>query len=129
MSGVYARNRKGTPYDPIDIGAQLQDKISKFVGDEKYVPKKWRFLLGVRILDKVDEMMDLAIDANSINIKDHPELEYKRKEKWHDARTCLTKLDRQIARLINVCPTANAGDMTEIIKLLDSEDVALSKAH
>ena len=129
MSGVYARNRKGTPFDPIDTGSKLQDKLASFIGNEKYVPKKWRFILGTRILDKVDEMMDLSIEANSINTTKHPELKDNRKKLWHEARTKCTQLDRQIARLINVCPQSDAGDMTEIITLLDDEDLALSKAH
>ena len=129
MSGVYARNRKPTSYDPVDIGAKLQDLLAKYIADERYVPKKWRFLLGVRILDKVDEMMDVVMEANNINLKGHPERKDLRKEKWHSARVKLTQLDRQVARLINVCPQADAGDMTEIIKLIDSEDTALSKAY
>lgn len=129
MSGVYARNRKQTPFDPIDKGALLQDKIAELVANEKYVPKKWRFLLGVRVLDKVDEMMDTAIAANDINTRSHPEQKEERKRLWHEARTKCTQLDRQIARLINVCPQADAGGMTEIITLLDEEDEALSKAH
>lgn len=129
MSGVYARNRKRTPFDPIDTGAKLQDKLASFIGNEKYVPKKWRFLLGTRILDKVDEMMDIAFEANAINTTKHPELKGERQRLWHKARVKCSQLDRQIARLINVCPQADAGDMTEIIELLDDEDMALSKAH
>ena len=129
MSGVFARNRKSTPFDPIDTCAKLQDKLAKFIADEKYVPKKWRFLLGVRILDKIDELMDTVFEANGINTRSHPELKDERKRLWHSARIKCDQLDRQIARLINVCPQANAGDMTEIIKLLDEEDTALSKAH
>lgn len=129
MSGVFARNRKQTPFAPIDICAKLQDKLAEFIANEKYVPKKWRFLLGVRILDKVDDMMDTAIAANGINTKSHPELKEDRRRLWFDTRTKCTQLDRQIARLINVCPQADAGDMTEIILLLDAEDEALSKAH
>ena len=129
MSGVFARNRKPTPFDPIDIGAELQDKLSKFIGNEKYVPKKWRFLIGTRVLDKVDEMMDIAIEANSVNTRSHPELKSKRTELWYKAKAKCSQLDRRIARLINVCPQADAGDMTEIIKLLDKEDEALSRAH
>ena len=129
MSGVYARNRKITPFDPIDICARLQDAITKLVANEKYVPKKWRFILGLRVIDKADELMDVTIEANDINTRSHPELKVERKRLWHKARTKCTQLDRQLARLINVCPTADAGEMTEIITLLDAEDEALSKAH
>ena len=129
MSQVYARNRKGTPFDPLDYAADLQDKLSKFIADEKYVPKKYRFLYGVRIIDHVDQLVDLAFDANEINTKQHPELQEKRKEAWFNARKQCRKLDRQIARLINICPSADAGDMTQILELLNKEDEALSKAH
>lgn len=129
MSGVYARNRKGTPFDPLDNAAKLQDALTKYIANEKYVPKKWRFLIGTRILDKVDELMDEAIEANRINVRTNPEKKNIRKEKWRHVRTICDKLDRQLARLINVCPTADAGDMSEIIKLLDKECEYLSKVH
>jgi len=52
MSSVYARNRKKTPFDAVDFAAALQDAITKHCGDEKYVPKKWRLLIGQDLISK-----------------------------------------------------------------------------
>ena len=35
MSGVYARNRKQTHFDPVDVAARLQDAVTLYVMNEK----------------------------------------------------------------------------------------------
>ena len=124
MSTVYARNRKRTPFDPVDFAARLQDLITKQCGDERYVPKKWRLLLGQDLISKADELMDNVMYANGLNAKDEKQkllrLIYQRK-----AYINCDQLDRKIARLITVVPTADAGGMHDILEMLGKTQTAI----
>lgn len=44
MSNVYTRNRKKTPFDVLANAEKLQDLVTLYVMNERYVPKKWRFM-------------------------------------------------------------------------------------
>lgn len=46
MSNVYTRNRKKTPFDVLANAEKLQDLVTLYVMNERYVPKKWRFMIG-----------------------------------------------------------------------------------
>ena len=122
MSSVFARDRKYTPFDPIDFCADLQDELSKYLGSEKYVPKKWRFLLAQGTLEKCDELMDNILDANAKKKGSE-----KRKERIGDAITNCIQLDRKLARLKNVVPTASGGSMTRVIELLTETEMAVRR--
>lgn len=117
MSSVYARNRKQTPFDPLDFAAALQDAITKQCGDERYVPKKWRLLLGQDLLKKTDELMDNVMYANGLNTKEERQRKLRQDYQRMAYINC-DQIDRKLARLIEVVPTANAGGMHDILKLL-----------
>ena len=119
MSGVYARNRKETYFEPVDNAAALQDAVTKYIMDEKRVPKRWRLILGIDLVEKVDEIADLAIAANE-TWPDEKHIE-KRRDYWRDCLKACKQLDRKFARLQNCVPSATAGSMGEILKLLDKE--------
>lgn len=40
MSNVYTRNRKKTPFDVLANAEKLQDLVTLYVMNERYVPKK-----------------------------------------------------------------------------------------
>ena len=66
MSNVYTRNRKKTPFDVLANAEKLQDLVTLYVMNERYVPKKWRFMIGQDLIKKIDELNDNIIAANSI---------------------------------------------------------------
>ena len=76
MSNVYTRNRKKTPFDVLANAEKLQDLVTLYVMNERYVPKKWRFMIGQDLIKKIDELNDNIIAANSI---------YAMSEKCHAA--------------------------------------------
>lgn len=123
MSSVYAGDRRHTPYDPVDYGADLQDELSKFLADEKYVPKKWRLILGASTLAKADELMDNIIFMNST-----PKGSKIRTERTSMAIINCVQLDRMLSRLINTIPTASGGSMKKIIKDLTKVESGLRRA-
>ena len=65
MSNVYTRNRKKTPFDVLANAEKLQDLVTLYVMNERYVPKKWRFMIGQDLIKKIDELNDNIIAANS----------------------------------------------------------------
>ena len=66
MSNVYARNRKETHLQFMVNALELQKEIIKLVIREKIVPKKFRFIIGIDLVKKVNELVDNLTFANNI---------------------------------------------------------------
>ena len=66
MSNVYKRLRGETETQFIMNALELQTQLTKYCVKEKFVPKKYRLLIGVPIINKVDELVDNITFANSI---------------------------------------------------------------
>ena len=110
MSGVYARNRKQTHFDPVDTAAALQDEITRYIMNEKRIPKRWRQVVGLPLVQMADLISDLAIDANE-TWPDEKHIE-ERRELWRKTIKACKKLDRKLARAQNTVPSATAGSMS-----------------
>nr|DAT43491.1 MAG TPA: hypothetical protein [Caudoviricetes sp.] len=78
MSGAYAKDRKPTTFDPIITAAKLQDAVTIYVMNEKHVPKRWRLIVGVDLIQKADELNDNVIAANAIYATDETKLERRK---------------------------------------------------
>ena len=119
MSGVYARNRKQTVFDPIVTAANLQDKVTLYVMDEKRIPKRWRLIIGIKLIEAADKISDCAIAANE-TWPDEKHIDLRR-DYWRQTIIACKQLDRKLARAQKVIPSATAGSMSEILELLDKE--------
>lgn len=126
MSGVYARNRKQTHFDPVDTAAALQDEVTRYIMNEKRIPKRWRQVVGLPLVQMADLISDLAIDANE-TWPDEKHIE-ERRELWRKTIKACKKLDRKLARVQNTVPSATAGSMATILELLDKE-IGLAMHH
>lgn len=113
MSGVYARDRRPTRLDALDFASDLQDELSKFVANEKYVPKKHRFTSGASAIQKCDELIDCLI-----LVEHSPKSSEKHKDAIYRAIVYCIQLDRRLSRLINTVKTAAGGEMPRILDLL-----------
>ena len=119
MSGVYAKDKKTTGFDPVDNAARLQDEVTRYVMNEKRIPKRWRMIIGVPLINKADMISDYAIAANETWCDErHIEI---RKDYWRKTITCCKQLDRLLHRAQNVIPSATAGSMEDILRLLNRE--------
>jgi hypothetical protein len=78
MSNVYKRLRGKTDTQFIVNALELQTLITQYCVKEKFVPKKYRLLIGVPLINKVDEMVDNITFANAIYVTNERESE-KRK--------------------------------------------------
>ena len=123
MSEVYDRNKNPTQFVPVDNAGDLGDEVAAYVGKEKYVPKKWRYLLGEDLIRKADQIYDYASYANEMNTKKEPA---KRREYWKLAMASCRQLDRRLKRLKKVNPAATVESMREILRLLTIEKEAIA---
>ena len=115
MSNVYTRNRKKTPFDVLANAEKLQDLVTLYVMNERYVPKKWRFMIGQDLIKKIDELNDNIIAANSIYAMSEQDLASRK------AYANGYQLQRKLSRLIRCVPSATAASLEEITSLLSQE--------
>lgn len=120
MSNVYTRNRKKTPFDVLANAEKLQDLVTLYVMNERYVPKKWRFMIGQDLIKKIDELNDNIIAANSIYAMNDQDLA-SRKAYAQKAIANGYQLQRKLSRLIRCVPSATAASLEEITNLLSQE--------
>lgn len=120
MSNVYTRNRKKTNFDVVTNAEKLQDMITLYIMDESKVPKKWRFMIGKGVIEKIDELNDNVIAANSIYAMNEEDLA-RRKAYQQRAISNGYQLHRKLARLIRCVPTATASSLEETLNLLTEE--------
>ena len=120
MSNVYVRNRKKTKFDVVTNAEKLQDDITLYVMNERFVPKKWRYMIGEDLIAKIDELNDNAIAANSIYATKEKDLETR---KTYQQRVIINgyQLQRKLTRLIRCVPSATASSLEDIIALLEEE--------
>ncbi|GFI27271.1 hypothetical protein IMSAGC012_02398 [Lachnospiraceae bacterium] len=120
MSNVYVRNRKKTKFDVVTNAEKLQDDITLYVMNERFVPKKWRYMIGEDLIAKIDELNDNAIAANSIYATKEKDLETR---KTYQQRAIINgyQLQRKLTRLIRCVPSATASSLEDIIALLEEE--------
>ena len=119
MSGVYARNRNTTYFAPVDNAAELQDAVTRYVMNEKRIPKRWRFLIGADLIKKVDEIVDYAIAANRTWL-DEKHIE-TRTEWWNRCLNACDQLDRKLMRAQRAIESVTPDSMAQILELLDKE--------
>ena len=124
MSSVYARNRSETELAFYVYGQQLQVELTKYVMKEKIFPKKWRYIVGISLIAKVDELMDNIVFANSIYPTTEEELETRKKYHTKAIANCY-QIQNKLLRLQACLETATIQSLTNIIELLNKEMATL----
>ena len=124
MSGVYARKRTLSQLQFFKTGHDLQVAITKYVMNDRYVPKKWRYNIGNRLISTVDNMMDNIVNANSIYPTNELLLEQRSLFQTYANNNCY-QLQNQLIRLHECVPTATMKSLLGIIKLLHYEKILL----
>lgn len=120
MSSVYARKRALSELQFYKTGQELQTAITKFVMNEKRLPKKWRNNIGNRLISTVDSMMDNIIAANSIFPTDEDLLKKRSIYQAYANNNCF-QIQNQLIRMYNCVPTVTLKSLSGIIKLLHHE--------
>ena len=120
MSNVYKRLRGKTDTQFIVNALELQTLITQYCVKEKFVPKKYRLLIGVPLINKVDEMVDNITFANAIYVTNERESE-KRKEYQVKAISNCYQLQNYIIKLEKTIDSVTISSLDKIIDLLCNE--------
>lgn len=124
MSNVYKRLR-GKTTTQFEINAlRLQMLITKYCVKEKYVPKKYRLLIGVPLINKADELVDNISFANSIYVTNDEELRLRKKYQTKAIANCY-QLQNLIIKLEMTVDSVTIDSLNEIIDLLCNELILL----
>ena len=120
MSNVYKRFRGETEIQFIMTALDLQVEITKYVISRKYIPKAARLIVGLPLVEKIDEMVDNITFANSIYPKTQTELDL-RKEYQQKAIINCYQLQNKIIKIERCIDTVNIKSLEKIIDLLCKE--------
>lgn len=120
MSNVYARKRSLSELQFYKTGQQLQTEITKFVMNDKKLPKKWRLVIGNKLINTVDSMMDNIIAANSIFPTDEELLKKRSLYQTYANNNCF-QIQNQLIRMYNCVPSVTLKSLMNIITLLHQE--------
>ena len=96
---------------------ELQSLLTQYCVKEKYVPKKYRLLIGVPIINKVDEMVDNITFANSIYPTNEAELQERKRYQVRASANCF-RLQNYIIKLEKTIDSVTISSLDKIIDLL-----------
>jgi hypothetical protein len=120
MSNVYKRFRGETDIQFIMTALDLQTEITKYVTREKVVPKKWRLIVALPLVNKIDEMVDNITFANSIYPRTQEELANRRAYQQKAIANCY-QVQNLIVKLEKCINTVTITGLETIIDLLCKE--------
>ena len=120
MSNVYKRLRGETDTQFIINALDLQCLLTQYCAKEKFVPKKYRLLIGVPIINKVDELVDNITFANSIFPTNESELQQRKEYQVKAIANCF-QLQNYIVKLEKTIDTVTITSLEKIIDLLCNE--------
>ena len=117
MSNVYKRFRGETETQFIINALELQSELTKYCTKEKFIPKKYRLLIGVPIINKVDELVDNITFANSIYPTNITEAEQRKEYQVKAIANCF-QLQNYIVKLEKTVDSVTISSLDKIIDLL-----------
>ncbi len=117
MSNVYKRFRGETETQFIINALELQSELTKYCTKEKFIPKKYRLLIGVPIINKVDELVDNITFANSIYPTNTTEAEQRKEYQVKAIANCF-QLQNYIVKLEKTVDSVTISSLDKIIDLL-----------
>lgn len=119
----YRRNRGETKFDTLTLANELKHKVSIYVMNEKYVPKKWRYFNGKPAVDYARAIRDCISMANDVWLDDKvPDEEKvkKRGELQTKALSYCNILQQQLIDICEECDGANDDNMRDVVDTLSN---------
>ena len=98
----YRRTRRETQFDTLDMAVSLKHKVSVYVMNDRYVPKRWRYINGKPAIDYARAIRDCIARA----LLQEKALSY------------CNKLQLQLMDIIAECEGATDDNMREVTDLL-----------
>ncbi|MBQ8465285.1 MAG: hypothetical protein IJ545_04670 [Alphaproteobacteria bacterium] len=126
MTTVYKRNRKETATQYVVTAQDLQVAVIKYMMSEKYVPKKWRYMLAHGAMKTVSDILDNVIGS----YRTFPNTEERlntRRQYIEKAIIGCYQLQNRLLCMVRTIDTVNANNLGNITELLLGEIELLSK--
>lgn len=115
----YARQRKETQFDTLDLAINLKRRIARYVMNEKRVPKRWRYVEGLPALNYAREIRDCISDANDIRIDGaDPDNIARRRRLQYKALSACNRLLEQLDDITEECEGATDESMRAIVDII-----------
>ena len=92
---VLARLRSESPFEVRDNARKLEVKIIRLCMNEKYFPKRYRFILTTNIIEDAHKMVDYIEAANVIPLSD----EYVKRRRMYQKESII-KIENLFRKLI-----------------------------
>ncbi len=120
MSDVFQRlrGRTGTQFEITAL--ELQAELTQYCVKEKFVPKKYRLLVGIPLVNKVNELVDNISFGNSIYPTNEIQLQ-RRKDFQTKAIANCYQLQNLIIALEKTVDSVKIKSLDKIIDLLCEE--------
>ncbi len=103
MSSVFRRNHEPTGLEFWDNAQEIEIFLTRFLMNEKNVPKKYRYVYAIPILESVRSLQKHIVAANTIYPTDEAELD-KRKDEQQKAINANEIVIQEIQRMVLVLP-------------------------
>ena len=123
---VYKRNRKETSTQYVVVAQNLQVAVIKYMMNEKYVPKKWRYMLAHGAMRISSDILDNVIGSYR-TFPNTEERLLERKRYLDKAVVGCYQLQSRLLCMVRTIDTVNAENLGNITSLLLDEIELLSK--
>ena len=117
---VLARFRSESPFDVRDNARKLEVKIIRLCMNEKYFPKRYRFILTTNIIEDAHKMVDYIEAANMIPLTE--EFSKRRRLYQKEALIRIENLFRKIILAEDLGFTIPEATLTELGEALSKEE-------
>lgn len=117
---VLARFRSESPFAVRDDARKIEVRIIKLCMNEKYFPKRYRFILTTSIIEDVHKLVDYIEAANRTDLT--PEFIKRRITYQKEALTRIDFLLRKLILAEELGFTIPEGTLTEIGEMLLKEE-------
>lgn len=128
MSNVFAKNHTPTGNEFYEKAIYIKRELTRLVMNEKVVPKRYRFVYSIPIINKTNDLMNW-ITAEITLYPTSESLVEKKKDIWYQALICNEQLIQMIQDMIYVLPTANPDKFESVGTALIEESKILRECR
>lgn len=119
----YRRNREETQFDTLTLANELKHKVTIYVMNESYVPKRWRYMNGKPAIDYARSVRDCVSMANDIWLDNKVPDEEKMKRRGELQAKALSYcniLQQQLIDICDECDGATEENMRDVTDTLSN---------
>ena len=116
----YRRNRTETKFDTLILANELKHKVTMYVMNENYVPKKWRYFNGKPAVDYARKIRDYVSLANDVWLDDKVTNDEKLKARVDLQAKALSYCNILQLQLIDICAECSGATEENMRDVVDT---------